>query len=107
MKEHSIIDRAARALFECQPRIEKWDNLSKYSKFPFKKQAIAVIAAIREPSATMIENASNQIIGPPRKDEYLGPLASIACYKSMINTILDINLEAMRKDALTDTQDKC
>lgn len=39
MIEDSIIERAARALFECQPRIEKWDNLSNYSKLPFQKTA--------------------------------------------------------------------
>ena len=55
MTEQSIIERAARALFESQPRIERWDDLDPNSKSIFLHKARKVIKAIREPSAAMIE----------------------------------------------------
>jgi hypothetical protein len=57
MTEQSIGERAARALFESQPRIERWDDLDPNSKSIFLHKACKVIKAIREPSEAMIEAA--------------------------------------------------
>jgi hypothetical protein len=43
MTEQSIIERAARALFESQPRIERWDDLDPNSKSIFLHKARKVI----------------------------------------------------------------
>jgi len=48
-----IIERAARALYECQPRICGWDAMPRESKLPFIKQARAVLSALREPDDAM------------------------------------------------------
>jgi hypothetical protein len=55
MTEQSIIERAARALFESQPRIERWDDLNPNCKSIFLHKARKVIKAIEEPSEAMIE----------------------------------------------------
>ena len=57
MTEQSISERAARALFESQPRIERWDDLDPNSKSIFLHKACKVIKVIREPDNAMIEAA--------------------------------------------------
>jgi hypothetical protein len=57
MTEQSIIERAARALFESQPRIERWDDLDPNSKSIFLYKARKVIKAIEEPDKAMFEAA--------------------------------------------------
>lgn len=54
----------------------------------YRDQARAVLQAIREPSAEMVEAAGNQDLGLPRNDGFIGPVAASIAWHSMIDAAL-------------------
>jgi hypothetical protein len=90
MTEQSIIERAARALFESQPRIERWDDLDPNSKSIFLHKARKVIKAIREPSEAMIE------VGKKRR------VKDVREYPDRVEVDTMINWQAMIDAALAE-----